>query len=80
MKNAKNSENKYPEYIMQDLRQRRGLEPDDTSEDKDINTLSPNEAFYEVCQWDGLLGYDSTIKNWIKDIYKVDLDRGIFLD
>lgn len=64
-------ENKYPEYIMQKLRQRRGLEEDDTREDSDINTLSPGEAFDEVCNWEGLINYGSTIKGWINDIYGV---------
>ena len=66
-------ENKYPEYIMRKLRQRRGLEEDDTSEDSDIGTLSPSEAFDEVCNWEGLIGYSSTIKRWIEDIYGVEI-------
>jgi len=64
-------ENKYPEYIMKKLRQRRGLEEDDVKEDQDINTLSPSEAFDEVCNWEGLINYGSTIKGWINDIYGV---------
>ena len=64
-------ENRYPEYIMQKLRQRRGLEEDDVSEDSDINTLSPSESFDEVCNWEGLINYGSTIRGWINDIYGV---------
>lgn len=67
-------ENKYPEDIMEILRQRLGLEEDDTSRDSEINTYTPSEAFEEVCNWEGFLGYASTIKSWIEDIYGIDLD------
>ena len=66
--------NKYPENIMGYLRQRKGLEPDDTTRDNEINTLTPNEAFEEVLEWDGLIGYAYIIKRWIEDIYGIDLD------
>ncbi len=66
--------NKYPEYIMSKLRQRRGLEKYDTSKDADINSMSADEVFGEICIWDGLLGgYDYTIKRWINDIYGIKL-------
>lgn len=65
----------YPEYIMKTLRQRLGLDESDTSKDNYLNTLSKNEVLYEVCQWDGLLGYDTIIKRWVNDIYDIDLDN-----
>lgn len=65
---------RYPEYIMRKLRQRRDLEPDDKSEDKDINLMSPNEAFNEVCTWEGLINYGSTIREWVSDIYNIELE------
>jgi len=65
--------NRYPENIMQKLRQRRGLEEYDTSEDQNINTMSPSEAFDDVCNWEGLINYSHTIKHWISDIYGTDL-------
>lgn len=74
----KNIENKYPEYIIKILRQRRNIDEDDTSEDKDINTLSTDEVFSEVCDWEGLIGYNSVIKRWINDIYKINLDSNIY--
>lgn len=67
--------NKYPENIMRDLRQRKGLEPNDTTCDDEINTLTPNEAFEEVLEWDGLIDYAYTIKQWIKDIYGINLNE-----
>ncbi|MED3792394.1 hypothetical protein P4571_08055 [Niallia alba] len=70
-----NNPNKYPENIMQYLRQREGLDKYDTSYDLELNKLSKNQVFKEVLNWNGLLGgYDSTIKNWITDIYEIDLN------
>lgn len=66
---------KYPEYILQYLRQRWGLKKDDTSKDDIFHDMEPNAVFYEVLQWKGLLGgWDDIIKGWILDIYGVDLD------
>ncbi len=65
--------NKFPENIMRILRKRRGLDGNDTSNDNLINTYSRSDAFAEVCTWNGLGYYDLTIKEWIKDIYGVEL-------
>lgn len=67
--------NKYPEYIICYVRQRLGLQPDDTSEDDAINAMSESEVFAHVCDWNGLLGYGDTIMIWIKDIFRVDLKQ-----
>ena len=67
--------NKYPENIMRYLRQRKGLEPDDTTCDDEINLMTPNEAFEEVLMWDGLIGHGYKIKSWIEDIYGIDLNE-----
>ncbi|MGE7840711.1 hypothetical protein ACQKNX_07960 [Lysinibacillus sp. NPDC093712] len=67
--------NTYPEYVMQNLRQRRGLDKYDTSLDDQLSKMSKDNAFKEVVNWNGLLGgYDYTIKSWVKDIYGVNLD------
>jgi len=66
-------ENKYPESIMRRLRERQDLEPNDTSMDEEFNNYSPDTAFEEVCNWEGLINWSSTIKGWIKDIYGVEL-------
>lgn len=70
-----NNPNKYPESIMECVRQRWGLEKYDDSKDDEINQLSPDEVLEHVCNWNGLLGYATTIKSWIGDIYKIDLDN-----
>lgn len=36
--------------------------------DTDIATMTPDEAFREVLEWEGLIGYDGAIKRWIKEI------------
>ena len=40
-----NNSNKYPEEIMECVRQRWGLERFDGSKDEEINQLSPDEVF-----------------------------------
>lgn len=67
-----NNLNRYPEEIMECVRQRCGLEKFDDSKDEEINQLSPDEVFDHVCNWNGLLGYASTIKSWIRDIYNMN--------
>lgn len=59
---------------MECVRQRWGLERFDDSRDEEINLLSSDEVFDHVCNWNGLLGYATTIKSWIEDIYKVNLN------
>lgn len=67
-----NNLNRYPEEIMECVRQRWGLEKFDDSKDEEINQLSPDEVFDHVCNWNGLLGYASTIKSWIRDIFNIN--------
>lgn len=66
---------KYPEHILQKLRQREGFDANDKSIDEQLNLLSPSEAFSEVCNWEGLIYYDRIIKVWIKSIYGIDIDE-----
>jgi hypothetical protein len=66
---------KYPDYIMQKLRQRRGLEPYNTSQDADINLMSKHEAFGGCLEWEGIIGYEYAITYWIQDIYGIVLQE-----
>lgn len=50
-----------PEYLMKPLRERLGLEPDDSSKDKIINDRSPISNLQELCAWE--FG-DSSWANW----------------
>lgn len=66
---------RYPESIIRFLRLRMGLDEDDTHLDEHFQSMSPSHVFSWVLEWNGLLvGWDFTIKGWIKDIYGIDLD------
>ena len=71
---VENNPSKYPEYIMAYLRQRRGLSEYDASKDEKLSNMQPSEVFAEVCNWNGLVNYDTTIKDWIKDIYGIEIE------
>ncbi|HDR7922606.1 hypothetical protein [Bacillus paranthracis] len=65
----------YPLHLIETVRRSLGLDKDDTSMDNTILEMDKSEVFAGVVQWNGLLGgYDVTIKDWIKDIYGIDLD------
>ena len=66
---------KYPEYIMRDLRQREDLEPGDTSQDEELQSMDADMILNEVCNWNGFVGWSQQIKNWVEDIYGVDLNE-----
>lgn len=68
--------NNYPEYILQMLRQRKGLGEDDARLDNELNNMSKDIAFRQILNWNGLLGrWDIDIKDWIKGIYEIDLNE-----
>ena len=67
---------RYPEYIIRYLRQRKGLDADDTRLDKLFQSMSPSHVFSRVLERNGLSGgWDYQIKGWIKDIYGIDIDE-----
>lgn len=63
----------YSEYILQMLRQRNGLEYDDTSRDEELQELHPMDALNACLEWEGISGYTSWILNVIKETFKVKL-------
>ena len=65
----------YPNYVLKVLRQRFGKSEDDTSMDEYFQTISPDEVFNEILEWEGFLGYTHRILSWIQDIYKVRLNN-----
>jgi hypothetical protein len=64
----------YPNYILKKIRQFNGLTAKDTSRDAEFQELAPEEAFDQVLQFDGIIGYRYTILRWIAEIFKVKLD------
>lgn len=63
----------YPEYIIKKLRVFNYLEEDDTSRDAEFQTMTPEEVFGQVMQFDGIIGYQNTMLRWVQDIFKVKL-------
>ena len=64
----------YPEWLLKNIRQNLGLEPDDTSQDDEINAMSKQEVFERYLTWQGIIGYSNKIILAIETIYNVDLD------
>ena len=67
------SDKKYPTYIYEIIRQNLGEDKYDISIDDIINDMDSDEVFKRVCIWNNLVNFDTTIKNWVKDIYGITL-------
>lgn len=65
----------YCKEIMECLRQRRGLEKNDTSEDSEIMKMAKQDAFDEYCTWNGLIGYGHELLNAVENIYDINLKQ-----
>lgn len=63
----------YPEHVLKILRKQEGLEPEDESRDAYFNSLSPDDVFGMVLTWEGIVGYKTSIKGFIRSIYSVTL-------
>lgn len=67
--------NKYPEYIMEAVRQNYfDLEADDTSEDEKIEEMDPETVFNSWLNWEGIFGYTGNILYAIESIYDCSFD------
>ena len=64
---------KYPEYIMETVRQRLGIEKGNTTKDDYINGLKENKVVEMYLSWKGIIGYGNMIINLIEDVYGVKL-------
>lgn len=42
---------RYPEGIIRYLRQRKGMDVDDTSLDEQLHAMSPSDVFAETLEW-----------------------------
>lgn len=61
-------------YVKQILRQRLGLEPTDSSRDKELEIMSNREIFDECLRWEGIIGYGDRIISMVEDIFGVTLE------
>lgn len=69
-----NSKFRYPENIMATIRLYHGMDNMDTSRDEEFGSYTPNEVFEIVTAYAGLKSFSYVIKNWINNIYGVNLD------
>ena len=69
---------KYNDEIMKAIRQRMGLNENDTSSDEEIMKLDKYDVFRQYCLWNGLMGswYD-TLLGVVENIYDVELKEEI---
>lgn len=67
-------------YTMEELRQRRGLDEDDMSEDEDILAMSGFEFLDEWLNWQGIIGYTGQIVDVIRMAYGIDLTDYPFIE
>lgn len=64
----------YPEYIKEGIKDRLDLD-ESIETDEEIFHMAPNAAFKNYTTWKlGHQDWSSQIKEWVKDIYGIDLD------
>jgi hypothetical protein len=66
---------RYPENVVESLRQRNSLDPSDTSMDEDFLDYDKEYVFEECLTWDGIIGYGDQIRQLVNDIYNIDLEE-----
>lgn len=65
---------KYNDEIMKAIRQRMGLNENDTSSDKEIMKLDKYDVFRQYCLWNGLMcSWYDTLLGVVENIYGVEL-------
>lgn len=64
-----------PETLMGYLREQRGLEPTDTSEDEAILSMPGASFLEEWLAWEGIFGYTRQIIETIKCAFGINLDN-----
>ena len=66
---------KYPHYIMRNVRLNLGLDATDTSMDEEINNMSRREVFDRYLIWEGIINYTEEILSVIESIYDTYLEE-----
>ena len=64
-----------PDYIIEDLREGRGLECDDNSQDEEILAIDGWEFLDEWLSWKGIVGYTSDIIEVVGYAFGIDLNE-----
>lgn len=65
----------YSHSVMGYVRQNLDLEANDDSKDMEIAQMSRNEVFDCVLEWNGFIGYGSTVRDWVEGVYGVKLSK-----
>lgn len=65
----------YPDDIMEAVRQNLDLDENDSTHDDIIEQMSKDEVLDRVLEWNGICGYGDEIRQWILDIYGIDLSE-----
>ena len=63
----------YSQPIMERLRQRHRLKPDDMSEDEAIMKYPKQRVLNECLHWEGIIGWSAWIIGMVEEIWGVDL-------
>lgn len=71
---------KYPKEIISDVIDYMSYEENKTITDTDVEALPNEEVFDCVIKWDGTVGSPSKIKDWIRDIFGIDLSKTVIWD
>ena len=66
---------KYPNWIVKNVRENLGLEPDDDSRDNEIATMSRREVFERWLTWQGIIGYGCYILDTIEEIWDISFEE-----
>lgn len=69
---------KYPDYIVEAVRQNLGLDYSDDSKDDEINQMNPDEVLESYWAWNGIIGYADQMKESVADIYGIDFETREF--
>lgn len=66
--------NKYNDTVMKAIRERMGLDENNTSCDEEIMKMNKYDVFREYCLWNGLLwNWHSILLRVVENIYGLDL-------
>ena len=70
----------YSDNIMEALRQRLGLEENDTSKDDLIMEMEPEDVLDMYLCWEGIIGWTGRIIEIVEEVYRVDLEAREFYE
>lgn len=65
----------YPEHTMMTLRLHHFLDKHDTSRDEEFKGFSPQDVFSMLMEYEGIVGYGSSILRNIQNVWGVCLDK-----